>query len=150
MNTTTCAREGRVALVIGSRSLMRGVLECLIAGVIAAAVAAAQSQFQGSVPSGTPSATPLALALHDTIDRGLRTNLGLLVSDSASEAARGQRLQALSALLPQLDARVSETIQQINLQTLGVNIKIPGVNTPDDRRTFPLHRRTRLRPVDAL
>jgi outer membrane protein TolC len=109
---------------------MRGVLKCLIAGVIAASVGVAQSQFQGSVPSGVPSATPLALTLHGAIDRGLRTNLGLLVSDSVSEAARGQRLQALSALLPQLDARVSETIQQINLKTLGVNINIPGVNTP--------------------
>jgi hypothetical protein len=39
--------------------------------------------------------------LHDAIDRGLKANLGLLVSDSTSEAARGQRLQALSALLPQ-------------------------------------------------
>jgi len=109
---------------------MRGVLECLTAGVIAASAGVAQSQFQGSVPSGAPSATPLALTLRGAIDRGLRTNLGLLVSNSASEAARGQRLQALSALLPQLDARVSETIQQINLQTLGVDIHIPGVNTP--------------------
>lgn len=109
---------------------MRGVLECFTAGVIAASAAVAQSQFQGSVPSGAPSATPLALTLHDAIDRGLKTNLGLLVSDSASEAACGQRLQALSALLPQLDARVSETIQQINLKTLGVNINIPGVNVP--------------------
>ena len=93
---------------------MRGVLKCLIAGVIAASVGVAQSQFQGSVPSGTPSATPLALTLHGAIDRGLRTNPGLLMSDSVSEAARGQRLQTLSALLPQLDSRVSETIQQIN------------------------------------
>jgi outer membrane protein TolC len=115
---------------VGSRSLMRGVLECFIAGVIAASVATAQGQFQGSVPSGAPSATPLALTLHDAIDRGLRSNLGLLVSNSVSEAARGQRLQALSALLPQLDARVSETIQQINLATLGVDIHIPGVNIP--------------------
>src|SRR5579871_964431 len=113
---------------VDSRSLLRGVLNCFTAGVIAASVDAAQSQFQGSVPSGAPSATPLALTLRDAIDRGFRTNLGLLVSNSVSEGARGQRLQALSALLPQLDARVSETIQQINLQTIGFNLHIPGVS----------------------
>ena len=58
---------------------------------------------------GAASSTPLALTLHDAIDRGLKANLGLLVSDSASESARGQRLQALSALLPQLDAKAGET-----------------------------------------
>src|SRR3989442_7868303 len=40
----------------------------------------------------------LALTLRDAIDRGLKANLGLLVSGSASEIARGQRLRALSAL----------------------------------------------------
>ena len=109
---------------------MRAIFECFTAVVIAASLAAAQSQFQGSVPSGAPSATPLALTLHDAIDRGLRTNLGLLVSNSVSEAARGQRLQSLSALLPQLDARVSETVEQLNLQTVGFNVHIPGVNIP--------------------
>jgi len=69
----------------------------------------------------------LALTLHDAIDRGLKANLGLLVSDSANEAARGQRLQALSALLPQIDARASETEEQLNLRTLGFSITIPGV-----------------------
>ena len=63
-----------------------------------------QSQFQGSVPMGAVSPTPMALTFHDAIDRALKANLGLLVSDSASESARGQRLHALSALLPQLDA----------------------------------------------
>ncbi len=87
-----------------------------------------QSQFQGSVPSGTASATPLALTLHDAIDRGLKANLGLLVSASTSEISRGQRLQALSALLPEAHAQASQTEEQLNLQTVGFNLKIPGVN----------------------
>jgi outer membrane protein TolC len=120
-------KKGAVA---GPRGGMRRLLDCVAASLIAAAVCAAQNQFQGSVPSGTPSPTPLALTLHDSIDRGLRANLGLLVSGSASEAARGQRLQALSALLPTLDAKVSETIQQINLQTIGFHLQIPGVSVP--------------------
>src|SRR5271156_6457458 len=81
----------------------------LLAGFLAASsIFAQQSQFQGSVPRGTASPTPLALTLHDTIDRGLKTNLGLLVSDSTNESVRGQRLQALSALLPEAHAQAGE------------------------------------------
>src|SRR5438874_13599488 len=57
--------------------------------LFAPALAAQQSQFNGSVSTGTASSTPLALTLRDAIDRGLRANLGLLVSGSASETARG-------------------------------------------------------------
>ena len=65
---------------------MRFDIRCLLISMMAAASAAGQqNQFQGSVPSGTRSLTAIALTLHDAIDRGLRTNLGLLVSDSASE-----------------------------------------------------------------
>ena len=39
-----------------------------------------QAQFQGSVPMGVASPTPVALTLRDAIDRGLKTNLGLLLS----------------------------------------------------------------------
>jgi outer membrane protein TolC len=60
----------------------------------------------------------------------LKANLGLLVSDSANEAARGQRVQALSALLPQVHAQAGETIEQINLKTIGFNFSIPGAAIP--------------------
>jgi outer membrane protein TolC len=107
---------------------MRLTRGCLLLGLLAAsALVGQQSQFQGSVPRGVASSTPLALTLHDAIDRSLKANLGLLVSDSGNEAARGQRLQALSALLPQLHAQASETEEQLNLKTLGFNITIPGV-----------------------
>src|SRR5580700_9283961 len=101
----------------------------LVLGFLAASTMAGQtSQFQGSVPTGAVSSTPLALTLHDAIDRGLKANLGLLVNDSANEAARGVRLRALSALLPQINAQASETVEQLNLKTLGFNITIPGVH----------------------
>jgi outer membrane protein TolC len=89
-----------------------------------------QIQFQGSVPSGTATGTPIPLTLRDAIDRGLKTNLGLLVSDSASEIARGQRLQSLSALLPSVNGQVSQTEEQINLKTFGFNFSFPGVQIP--------------------
>ncbi len=103
---------------------------CAIGFLAASAIFGQQSQYFGSVPSGAPSAAPLALTLRDSIDRALKTNLGLLISSSASETARGQRLKALSALLPQLTGRVSETVEQINLKTIGFNFKIPGANIP--------------------
>lgn len=114
---------------------MRSTIRCLSLGFAAALSVAAQSsvqpsQFQGSVPSGSVSPTPLALSMREAIDRALKTNLGLLVSGSADESARGQRLQALSALLPQLDAHISETAEQINLQTIGFNFHFPGVYIP--------------------
>src|SRR6266481_435739 len=94
------------------------------------ALSGQQSQFQGSVPTGTASSTPLALTLREAIDRGLGANLGLLVSGSASETARGQRLRALSALLPQVNGGVSETVEQLNLKTVGFNFSAPGFSAP--------------------
>ena len=89
-----------------------------------------QSQFQGSVPTGTASPTALSLTLRDALDRGLKTNLGLLVSDSTSEIARGQRIHALSALLPALTGQVSQTEEQLNLKTVGLNVSFPGITIP--------------------
>jgi len=89
-----------------------------------------QAQFHGSVPTGVASPTPLALTLHDAIDHGLRTNLGLLLSGQASETARGERLRSLSALLPQVTGAVSENVEQLNLKTRGINFQVPGVSVP--------------------
>ncbi len=97
---------------------------------ITSVLLAQQSQFSGSVPAGTVSDTPLALTLRDAIDRGLKANLGLLVSDSTSDVARSQRVRALSVLLPQVTGHVSETIEQLSLKTIGFNFTFPGVSLP--------------------
>src|SRR5580704_15551321 len=94
------------------------------------ALLAQTSQFQGSVPSGTVSYTPIPLTLRDAIDRGLRTNLGLLVSDSDSEIARAQRTRALSVLLPQVNGSLTQVEEQLSLKTIGFNLSIPGVSIP--------------------
>ena len=104
-----------------------GACVALLAG---SALFGQQAQFQGSVPTGVASATPLSLTLRDAIDRGLKTNLGLLLSGQASESARGERLRSLSALLPQLTGEVSENAEQIDLPTRGVNFHLPGFSTP--------------------
>src|SRR5580698_5508451 len=89
-----------------------------------------QAQFQGSVPAGVASTTPVSLTLRDAIDRGLRTNLGLLVSGQARETARGERLRSLSALLPQVTGVASENVEQIDLKTRGISFQLPGFSTP--------------------
>jgi outer membrane protein TolC len=104
-----------------------GACAALFAG---SALFGQQAQFQGSVPSGVASPVPVALTLRDAIDRGLRTNLGLLLSGQASENARGERLRSLSALLPQVTGVVSENVEQIDLKTRGIDFHLPGFSTP--------------------
>ncbi len=87
--------------------------------------------FQGSVTFGAPSPTPLALTLDDALQRGLKFNLGLLESGTANQTARADRIQALSALLPQVGGAFSETDEQLNLKTLGFNVPPnPYLNIP--------------------
>src|SRR5271165_1918809 len=85
-----------------------------------------QGQFQGSVPTGVASPVPLSLTLRGAIDRGLQTNLGLLLSGQASEIARAERVRSLSALLPQVTGALSESVEQIDLKTRGINFHLPG------------------------
>lgn len=98
-------------------------------GFLCAAVLSGQqsSQFQGSVPAGSATATPLALKLDDAVERGLQTNLGLLVRDTTSQTARAERMRALSALLPQVTGTLGETEQQLSLKTIGFNFKFPPI-----------------------
>jgi outer membrane protein TolC len=78
-----------------------------------------QSQTLGSVPTGTVSPQPLPLSLADAIERGLRQNLGLLLSSDAQLSAQGQLVEARSPLLPDFSARISENAQKVNLAAEG-------------------------------
>lgn len=78
-----------------------------------------QSPFTGSQPEGTASAEVLQLSFQDAIDRGLRNNLGLLLSGDQTLTARGERWKELSNLLPDLEARLQEDVQTQSLTALG-------------------------------
>src|SRR6516225_6207150 len=56
------------------------------------------SSFASSVPA-KPVPGVIPISLQDAIDRGLKQNLGLLLSSSDIGFARGQRWEQLSALL---------------------------------------------------
>lgn len=85
----------------------------------------------GSVPSGTATSEVLHLTLRDAINMAVRYNLGQIESGENVRIARGQRLRALSALLPQVSAGSSENVQQVSAATLGIQVpQIPGVIGP--------------------
>ena len=99
----------------------------LCAGVVATVpvwlAAQATNPFQGSVVAGEVSAQSVNLTLDDAIQRGLRNNLGLLLSGTQTAAARGQRLSQLQTLLPSVDASLKETVMQSDLPAQGLRIK---------------------------
>ena len=83
-----------------------------------------QSPFTGSAPEGAATSDVLQLNFQDAIDRGLRNNLGLLLSSDQTIAARGERWKELSNLLPDLEAHVQENVQTLNLTSLGLKSNI--------------------------
>jgi len=84
----------------------------------------------GSVPSGPTSDQVLRLTLRDAVNMALRYNLGAIESGQNTQIARGQRLLALSNLLPQVSAGASENVQQVNLGTFGLSaLKLQGIPT---------------------
>jgi outer membrane protein TolC len=89
--------------------------------------AQAASPFQGSVAVGEVSAQPVSLTLDEAIQRGLKANLGVILSGAQTAEARGERLSQLQALLPSVDASAKETVLQIDLAAEG--LRIPGFPT---------------------
>ena len=76
------------------------------------------STFASSVPT---QAVPgvLRISLQDAIDRGLRQNLGLLLSRADTHSARGQRWEQLSALLPHVAAAPYWADAKLNIDQAG-------------------------------
>jgi outer membrane protein TolC len=76
------------------------------------------STFAGSVPSKlVPGILPLSL--RDAIERGLKQNLGLLLSNADIHSARGQRWEQLSSLLPHVTAAPYIAEAKVNIDELG-------------------------------
>jgi outer membrane protein TolC len=85
------------------------------------------SSFQGSVPPGQATDQTIDITLDDAIQRGLKNNLGVILSGQQTAGARAQRLSSLQALLPSIDANFKESVQQIDLAALG--LRVPGFPT---------------------
>jgi outer membrane protein TolC len=85
-----------------------------------------QNPYLGGVPTGNASPTALSLSLEDAVARGLRQNLGGLLSCDAVSGAQGERWRALSALLPNLTTDTSLGVHQLDLKAT-IGLDIPGV-----------------------
>jgi outer membrane protein TolC len=82
-------------------------------------------QYAGSVAESGAPAGPITLTLADAIKRGLSANLGPIAATDSARAARAKRLQSLSALLPNISASVSDSVQQVNLAAYGFQFHFP-------------------------
>ena len=67
----------------------------------------------------------ISLTLLDAIDRGLKYNLGIILSERGTESATAARLRAMSEMLPHISAHIAESVQQINLAAYGFPVA-PG------------------------
>jgi outer membrane protein TolC len=92
------------------------------------------SPFASSVPAKlVPGVMPLSL--RDAIDRGLKQNLGALLSNADIRSARGQRWEQLSALLPHVTAAPYVADSKINLAELGIT-SLGGATIPPSDGPF--------------
>src|SRR3984885_6954554 len=85
-----------------------------------------QDSFKGSLVTGKATDGVLDLSLDDAVQRGLRTNLGLILQSTAQQNAHGQQMEQLQALLPTVTGDASIEVEQINLAAFG--LKFPGLN----------------------
>lgn len=99
-----------------------GVCMCLLAGNFLLAQAPSSGNFQGSVVPSQQKASPqiLNLGFDDAIQRGLKTNLGLILQKETAQSAGGQKLQALQSLLPSITGTAEDVVSQTNLQAEGL------------------------------
>jgi len=84
------------------------------------------STFQGSQVEVKATNGVIPLSLDEAIALGLRYNLGLILTSQSTQSAHGQQLTELQALLPTVDANLTESVQQTDLQAEGLR----GPNFP--------------------
>ena len=124
-----CIRSG--ATRVSALSILGSALLGLMVPVFAAGQTTQPSANFGSIPSGPANKEILHLTLRDAITMALRYNLGQIESGDNARIARGQRLRAMSALLPQISAGAAENVEQFSASTLGIKIpQVPAVIGP--------------------
>jgi len=84
-----------------------------------------QNPFLGSVPSDKVTSETLRLSLTDSIERGLRFNLGVIENQATLRQAQAQRLRSLSAMVPSVTALLRQNLNDLNRVAIG--LKIPGL-----------------------
>ena len=121
--------------MVSSEYISRKALACLLAlaplspallaqttspGGIGSTPTSTSNPVFGSVAENKPTPGVIALTFRDAIQRALRYNLAGLLSEYNTVAARGQKWQQLSDLLPKVDADLQEVAQKQSLEALGL------------------------------
>jgi outer membrane protein TolC len=115
------------------RLLAATVLQCTLSTILIAQSAppvpsislpGSQSPFTGSEPEAKLTSEVLQIGFQEAIERGLRNNLGLLLSGDQTIMARGERWKELSNLLPNLTAKIQENVQTQSLTALGLKSNV--------------------------
>ena len=82
--------------------------------------------FNGSAKVDKPVPGVVRLSILEAIDRGVKHNLGLLLSQQFTDSARAEHLRNLSELLPHVSAGSTETVQKINIAAFGLPFTVNG------------------------
>src|SRR5689334_8961486 len=140
--TSLCGKEterGQRPRLAKAEKLLRRFAASVLLWLLGALVVQAQagqspaSQTSGSVPAVGATHDIRHLTLTDAIDMAMRYNFGAVESAENVRSARGQRLQSLSALLPQVSVGASRARAQVDAASLGLTgpgLPIPSVIGP--------------------
>jgi outer membrane protein TolC len=131
--------RGTLALTLLLLSAVASLVAQNSAPVPSISLPGSQSPFTGSEPEGKATPEVLHLGFQEAIDRGLRNNLGLLLSGDQTITARGERWKELSNLLPNVSARVQEDVQTQSLTALGLKSNVLHSPTPLPRVIGPFN-----------
>jgi outer membrane protein TolC len=112
-------------MVTTSRPLISQQLPAQIPGQ--QSTAPTPGSFQGSVTAGQATDQVIGLSLNDAIERGLRNNLGVILSGTQTASAKAQKMTDLQPLLPDVEFNAHEAVQQVDLAAEG--LRIPGFPT---------------------
>ena len=137
-----------------TRTYLSRALLCAAAVLAGVSLASAQprpslppnSPFAGGVPEGMVVKDTLSLTVFDVIERALRHNLGVLLSEQDTERASGTHAVARAELLPNVTASASVSRRKNNLEAFGFPLnaspliatfpRIVGPFTVYDARVF--------------
>lgn len=91
-----------------------------------------QGPYAGSASSTAKMPFSGKLSLREAVERAVDFNLGAVGLTQAIQQARGQSKVVRSALLPNLNGSVTETVEQLNLQATGLHFSspLPGFTVP--------------------
>ena len=117
----------RLALMVGAASASQLLAQQLPSQISGQSTGPTAQSFQGSVTAGQATGQAIDLSLDDAIQRGLKNNLGVILSGTQTASARAQRLSQLQSLLPDVEFNAHEAVSQVDLAAEG--LRIPGFPT---------------------